>query len=77
LSSAELPLPYKPSFKGAFPLFDTAVVINSRPPTTTGLECPSPGISVFHLMLRFGLPDAALQLAGAEPSPTPPAPTPR
>src|SRR6185295_4971772 len=55
-----------------------AVVTNSLSPRMTGLEWLSPGIGVFHLILRTGAVLASpFQLAGAAPCPTPLAPGPR
>jgi hypothetical protein len=75
VSLSESTSPYKPARKYSPPLLLMAVVTNILLPQTTGLECASPGMGVFHSMF---VPLVASQVTGAGlPSATPEAFAPR
>src|ERR1051326_4681736 len=67
-------LPYNPTLSLASPFAGTALVTKMRSPQITGLECPRPGISVFHSTCS---PFSPSHSVGGAPLPIPLAPGPR
>src|SRR5687767_452657 len=67
--------PESPKLVSSLPVLETAVLTKILLPQTTGLECASPGIFVFHRTLSDF--EASHVTGFGEPSTTPVAPGPR